>query len=143
MALPLAALALGMQGAGNILGTVGNLMEIESGANALMTNAASVERSSKDKAKAIRRAGSAEIGRTNVALATSGFRFDDPTSMDIREQLAMDVESDALNEILSGKLQAAAMRVQAHDLRSSAGTVMASGALSTGATMLLGAGRLG
>lgn len=57
----------------------------------------------KSQAEKIRKAGRAQVGEANAALAASGVKLGEGTPLEVQKTITQNVEEDALSAILSGK----------------------------------------
>ena len=84
-------------------------------------------------AKNIRKAGKAQQGAANVALAASGVKLGEGTALEIQNTIDQNVQQDALSAILSGQRTKSAMQREADNARKNsyygaAGSVLSAGA---------------
>lgn len=103
--------------------------------------AASQETAAATQAERIRRAGRAQVGEANAALAASGVDLGSTTAIRIGEEITRNAESDAYATILSGKRQATTARDQAAISEWQGSNAATSGLINGAATALGGYGR--
>lgn len=67
----------------------------------------------KAQAEKIRRAGRAQVGEANAALAASGVKLGEGTPLEVQKSITQNSEEDALSSILSGKRSTTAAQQEA------------------------------
>ncbi len=99
----------------------------------------------KAQAEKIRRAGRAQVGEANTALAASGVKLGEGTPLEVQKTITQNSEEDALSSILSGKRTTAAAQQEAQLLGKAGDNAVtnsyygaASTALSAGGTYARG-----
>jgi len=101
------------------------------------------------QAEKIRKAGKAQVGEANAALAASGVKLGQGSALEVKKSIIQNSEEDALSAILSGKRitqtanQEASMMARAGDNAQSNALMGAAGtALSAGGQYLSGGWKL-
>ncbi len=137
--LPALAIAgLGLQFGGSLMQGQETARGLKQDAAALDFEATQVAKEGRQTAELIKKQGRTVLGAATTDLASSGFRMDSSQSLDIREEIMKNVQTDSMNAILSGDMKAAQYRDQARQMRRSArrgkslGAIVAVGGLVGG-----------
>lgn len=94
------------------------------------------EDAAKAQAEKIRKAGKAEVGAANAALAASGVKIGEGSALEIRKNIIENSEQDALSAILSGKRAVTAANDEAGMLQQSGANASSNGQMAAFGTVL-------
>lgn len=92
----------------------------------------------KQQAEKIRKAGKAQQGEANAALAASGVKLGQGTALEVKKSIIQNSEEDALSAILSGNRAQSSAQQEAQLLGKAGENARESSVLSAGATILKG-----
>jgi len=95
----------------------------------------------KSQAEKIRRAGQAQVGAANAALAKSGVKLGEGTPLEIQKAITQNSEQDALTAILSGKRMLSSAEMEARLLRKSGDNAVENSYYGAGSTILAAGGQ--
>lgn len=115
-------------------------------ANQQDTQAAQYQAMGYQQAKRIREQGQSTLGQANAALAASGVNVGTGTSNDVRQHIAQNTETDALNTILNADNRATTLHQQATMTRAAGANAAAAGntnaltSLLRGGSQMMGSG---
>lgn len=90
----------------------------------------------KQRADRIRRAGAAAVSSSDAQLAASGVKLGEGTATEIDRQATIDYQTDAANELLTGKRQLATANRQAGALRIAGSNAALNGTIKAGTSLL-------
>jgi hypothetical protein len=90
----------------------------------------------KQQAEKIRKAGKAQQGAANAALAASGVKLGEGTPLEIKKTIIRDSEEDALSALLSGKRAVSSAEAEAKMLEQAGDNAVTSSILGAGKTAL-------
>lgn len=90
----------------------------------------------KAQAEKIRKAGKAQVGEANAALAASGVKIGEGTPLEVQKTITQNAEEDALSAILSGKRTTAAAQEEARLLGKAGDNAVKSSVLGAAGTAM-------